>query len=97
MPAALTAANVNAVVSLMGPIIRILEGKGTLTDDEAAANAVLDAVAFFDPAIAPIVAMIETAEPALAMIVALAKAGGITGGLPPSIQPGLGPHPWGAP
>ncbi len=72
--AQVTAAGVNAFVGFAAPFLRVLEGKGTLADDEAAANAVMDALAFIDPTAKPIVALIEDAEPAFAAIVALVKA-----------------------
>ena len=77
-----TATGLAAFVSFAGPIIRIVEGKGSLGDDVSAANAVMDAIATFDPAAAPFVALAQAAEPAFAAIVGLALAGGVTGGYP---------------
>ncbi len=78
----ITATGLTAFVNFAGPIVRIVEGKGTLTDDVAAANAVMTAIATFDPAAIPIVTLIETAEPAFEAIAALVKSGGVQGGYP---------------
>ena len=60
----------------------VVEGKGTLADDVAAANAVMEAVATFDPAAVPIISLIEMAEPTFEMIAGLVKSGAIQGGYP---------------
>jgi hypothetical protein len=78
----ITATGLSAFVSFVGPIVRIVEGKGTLTDDAAAANAVMDAIATFDPAALPVVTLIEMAEPAFGAIIGIAKSATITGGYP---------------
>jgi hypothetical protein len=78
----ITATGLTAFVNFVGPIVRIVEGKGTFADDEDAANAVMNAIATFDPAAAPVITMIELAEPTFEAIVDLAKAGKITGGYP---------------
>ncbi len=80
--AALSAAGLTAFVNLAGPVIRIVEGKGAIADDETAANAVLEAVATLDPASAPVIAMIQMAEPAFLAIVGLVQSGAIRGGYP---------------
>ncbi len=78
----LSATGLTAFVQFAGPIVRIVEGKGTLADDAAAANAVLDAIATFDPAAVPLVKLIEMAAPAFDAIVGLAQTGAIRGGYP---------------
>ena len=78
----ITATGLTAFVNFVGPIVRIVEGKGTFADDEAAANAVMNAIATFDPAAVPVVTMIELAEPTFEAIVGLVKSGTVTGGYP---------------
>jgi hypothetical protein len=78
----ITATGLAAFVNFAGPIVRIVEGKGTLADDESAANAVMGAIADIDPAAMPLVTMIELAEPAFGAIVELVKSGAIQGGQP---------------
>ena len=84
LAANLTAVGLTAFVNFVAPIVHIVEGKGTLADDEEAANAVMDAIAALDPASAPVIAMIEAAEPVFAALVGLARTDGfhITGGYP---------------
>jgi hypothetical protein len=78
----ISATGLTAFVNFAGPIIRVVEGKGTLADDVAAANAVMEAVATFDPAAVPIISLIEMAEPTFEMIAGLVKSGAIQGGYP---------------
>ena len=78
----ISATGLTAFVNFAGPIIRIVEGKGTLADDVAAANAVMEAVATFDPAAVPIISLIEMAEPTFEVIAGLVKSGAIQGGYP---------------
>ncbi len=78
----ISATGLTAFVNFAGPIIRIVEGKGTLTDDVSAANAVMEAVATFDPAAVPIISLIEMAEPTFELIAGLVKSGAIQGGYP---------------
>ena len=78
----ISATGLTAFVNFAGPIVRVVEGKGTLADDVAAANAVMEAVATFDPAAAPIIDLIEMAEPTFEVIAGLVKSGVIQGGYP---------------
>jgi hypothetical protein len=78
----ISATGLTAFVNFAGPIVRVVEGKGTLADDVAAANAVMEAVATFDPAAIPIISLIEMAEPTFEMIAGLVKSGVIQGGYP---------------
>jgi hypothetical protein len=78
----ISATGLTAFVNFAGPIIRVVEGKGTLADDVAAANAVMEAVATFDPAAVPIISLIEMAEPTFELIAGLVKSGAIQGGYP---------------
>jgi hypothetical protein len=80
----LTASGLSAFVSFVAPLVHIVEGKGTLADDEEAANVVMDVITALDPASTPVIAMIEAAEPVFATLVSLATADGfhITGGYP---------------
>jgi hypothetical protein len=78
----ITSTGLTAFVNFAGPIVRIVEGNGTIDDDVTAANLVMQAIATFDPAAAPVITLIEMAEPAFEAIVGLAKSGGIQGGYP---------------
>jgi hypothetical protein len=78
----ISATGLTAFVNFAGPIVRVVEGKGTLADDVAAANAVMEAIATFDPAAAPIIGLIEMAEPTFEVIAGLVKSGAIQGGYP---------------
>ena len=78
----ISATGLTAFVNFAGPIVRVVEGKGTLADDVAAANAVMEAIATFDPAAAPIIDLIEMAEPTFEVIAGLVKSGVIQGGYP---------------
>jgi hypothetical protein len=78
----ISATGLTAFVNFAGPIVRVVEGKGTLADDVAAANAVMEAVATFDPAAVPIISLIEMAEPTFEVIAGLVKSGAIQGGYP---------------
>jgi hypothetical protein len=78
----ISATGLTAFVNFAGPIIRVVEGKGTLADDVAAANAVMEAVATFDPAAVPVISLIEMAEPTFELIAGLVKSGAIQGGYP---------------
>jgi hypothetical protein len=78
----ISATGLTAFVNFAGPIIRVVEGKGTLADDVAAANAVMEAVATIDPAAVPIISLIEMAEPTFELIAGLVKSGAIQGGYP---------------
>jgi hypothetical protein len=78
----ISATGLTAFVNFAGPIIRVVEGKGTIADDVAAANAVMEAVATFDPAAVPIISLIEMAEPTFELIAGLVKSGAIQGGYP---------------
>lgn len=89
----ITAVGLAAFVKLTAPLLRIIEGKGTIVDDEAAANAVMDAIALFDPAATPIIDLIEDAEPFIAAYIGGVQNGFITGGVSPSWTPGGGPGP----
>ena len=80
-----TAIGLTALVRVVGPIVRIFEGRGTLADDAQAANAVMDAVALIDPKLAPSIATIELAEAAFVGIVGAFKSGAI------HIEPGQNP------
>ena len=78
----ITAAGLAAFQKLAAPLLRIIEGKGTIDDDEAAANAVLDAVALFDPAAMPVIALVEEFEPFIVGYISMVKASPATAPTP---------------
>ena len=69
-PSGITADGLTSLVKLLSPLVKIVEGQATIIDDEAAANAVLDFVSLFVPGSALPIKLVETAEPALNLILA---------------------------
>lgn len=86
-----TAVGLAAFQKLVAPLLRIIEGQGTITDDVAAANAVMDAIALIDPAATPIIDLIQDFEPFIAAYISGVQNGFITGGMPAGWTPGGGP------
>lgn len=84
----ITAAGLAAFQKLAAPFTRIIEGQGTIQDDEQAANAVMDLVALMDPLQALTIAEIEAAEPFVNWLLANWKSGNIGPGISPSWHPG---------
>ena len=69
-----TADGVNAIEKIFGPLVDIVRGKGTITDDEEAVNVVANIVATFNPELAPAIGMIEAAEPAALYVFNMIRA-----------------------
>ena len=85
------ALGLTALVRLVGPLQRIVEGRGDLADDAALANSVMDAVALALPSAAPAVETIELAEGALLWIAGAVRSGRIAPAIPAAFPPGGGP------
>lgn len=88
-----TVLGLTALVQLVAPVVRIVEGRGNLADDARLANTVMDAVALVFPKTAPAIATIELAEAAFLWLAGAVKSGAIRvePGMPTGWRPGGGP------
>ena len=69
-----------ALVRVVGPVERIVAGRGDLADDAMLANSVMDAIAMAFPQTSAVIADIELAEPAFLWLAARMQAAHVAGG-----------------
>ncbi len=89
-----TVLGLTALVQVIRPVLRIVDGQGSLEDDAKLANLVMDAIAYEFPQTAGAISAVELAEPVFFWLVGAIKGGQITGGVPAAFPPGGGPGPY---